>query len=334
MPLALLNTYLGLGKTSVAKPQPDAHRRVRCVVAACCAAAGILFSVGTYAEPIAYTAVDDKLARLDLSNGQLFPIGEFGSIGNTPFLDVEGMAFDSKATLYAVSDLTETLMRLQISSGEAQAIGGIFGLGLQNEGTGGVFNQLDFGLTFTCDDTLWLSSDSVGKLWRVDRGDGSTEFIGETGVSISGLAAYGDTLFGIGVGDDEGLYHIDTETGLASLIGRLQLGYSFYDAGLGFDGDGNLWAVLDFNPPPAGQPQVERVSEIVQINVDTGLASSPVPVQGDDSIEIETLAIAPTVCPNGPADPPIEVTTVGVPALALLMLLLAGFGAILVGRRL
>ena len=333
MPVALENTFLGRGKQPVARSFTDALKRVRQGVFAFSAAAGILLSSAAYADPIAYTAVDDELARLDLSNGQLFPIGEFGSISGTPFLDVEGMAFDSKGMLFGVSDLTETLMRLQIGSGEAQAVSGIYGLGLQNQGTGGDLNQLDFGLAFTCNGTLWLSSDSARKLWRVDPGEGSSTLIGETEAKISGLAAYGDRLFGIGVAEDEGLYEIDTETGLATLIGSLELGYNFYDAGLDFDADGNLWAVLDFNPPPAGQPQIERVSEIVRINVDTGIAGNPVRVQGDDSIEIESLAIAPAICPEGPSDPPIEVPTIGPSALALLMLLFASFGAVLIGRR-
>ncbi len=331
MPVALEILSLDGRQRSVESHSANASNRVRFVVS--CVAVAALCSGAAVAEPIAYTALDDKLARLDLATGQLFPVGEFGSISNTPFLDVEGMAFDSKGMLFAVSDTTETLMQVNIGSGRAAALSGIYGLGLQNQGTGGNLNQLDFGLAFTCTGDLYLSSDSVGKLWRVNQGDGSTSLIGSTGAKLSGLAAYGDELFGIGVGADEGLYSVDTDTGQATLIGRLQLGYTFYDAGLDFDADGNLWAVLDFNPPPAGQPQIERVSEIVQINVDTGVASAPTLVQGDDLIEIEALAIAPTTCPDGNGAPAVEVPVDGRGALGLLMLLIAGLGTVLLGRR-
>lgn len=321
----------GVVDATISGPGVNARNRVRFF--ASLISALVLHSTAAIAEPIAYTAVGDKLARLDLATGQLFPVGTFGSISNTPFLDVEGMAFDDKGRLYAVDDTTETLMIVNIGSGRAEALSGIYGLGLQNQGTGGNLNQLDFGLAFTCNGDLWLSSDSVGKLWRVNQGTGSTSLVGSTGPKISGLAAYGDKLYGIGVGDDEGLYRINTDSGQATLIGRLQLGYTFYDAGLDFDADGNLWAVLDFNPPPAGQPQVERVSEIVRLNVDTGAASAPTRVQGDNSIEIEALAIAPTACPDGNIEVAVEVPATGRGALGLMLLLIAGLGMALVGRR-
>jgi hypothetical protein len=181
-----------------------------------------------------------------------------------------------------------------------------------------------------------MSSDAVNKLWEIEQTTGAALEVGSTGVKISGLAAYDNQLYGLGVDEDEGLYRIDRETGAATLIGRTGLPYAFYDAGLDFDAEGNLWATLDFNPPPSGRTQDYRVSEIVQIDVETGLAGPPVLVQGPVTIEIESLAIAPTACVDGtpPVDPePIIVTTLDTARLALLAGLLALIGLVGLRRR-
>lgn len=301
-------------------------------------AAIFALSSSAVAEPLGYTAVGvqgDQLAEINLADGSLRVIGTTGGIGATPFADIEGMALDSKGRLFAVSDLAETLLRIDLASGAAQAVGPLFGLGLRGQGAG-PFNQLDVGLSFTCDGRLWMSSDAVNKLWEVDLFTGVAIAVGNTGAKISALAGYDNELYGLGVDEDEGLYRIDRETGAATLIGRTGLAYSYYDAGLDFDADGNLWATLDFNPPPSGRTEDFRVSEIVQIDVETGLAGPPVLVQGASTMEIEALALAPAACVDGtpPVDPqPIEVDSLDQRLQALLAALVLVIGLIAARRR-
>ena len=290
------------------------------------------------AEPFGYTAMGDQgdqLVQIDLATGELRTIGSFGGIGETPFADVEGMALDSKGRLFAISDLAETLLRVDISTGLANAVGPLFGLGLRGQGAG-QFNQLDVGLAFTCDGRLWMSSDAVNKLWEIDLLTGVALPVGETGKKISGLAGYDNDLYGIGVDEDEGLYRVDRETGVATLIGRTGLSASFHDAGLDFDADGKLWATLDYNIPPSGRPEDYRVSEIVQLDPDTGQVISVRPALGAVTIELESLAIAPAACVEGvpPEDPePIIVDTLQPRSLGLLALLLGLIGLTGLRRR-
>lgn len=299
---------------------------------------GVVAPFHLAAAPFAYSAMGDQgnqLIEIDLADGSIRPIGAFGAIGNIPLADVEGMALDSKGRLFAVSDVAETLLRIDVASGAATPVGQLYGLGLRGQGLG-PFNQLDVGLAFTCDGRLWMSSDAVSKLWEIEQTTGVAMEVGPTGAKISGLAAYDNQLYGLGVDEDEGLYRIDRETGAATLIGRTGLPYAFYDAGLDFDADGNLWASLDFNPPPSGRTQDYRVSEIVQIDVETGLAGTPIPVQGPLTIEIEALAMAPAACVEGipPVDPePINVTALDTPRLALLAAVLALIGLVGLRRR-
>lgn len=292
-------------KTIDSRSPADAHARATRLFAACLCA---LFAVSASAAPLGYTATGDQgeqLAEIDLATGSIRTIGSFGAIGATPFGDVEGMALDSKGRLFAVADVSENLLRIDVSNGAASSIGPLFGLGLRGQGAGPL-NQLDIGLAFTCDGRLWMSSDAVKKLWEVDLTTGVAMEVGTIGKKISGLAGRDNELYGIGVDEDEGLYRIDRDTAAATLIGRTGLGYAFYDAGLDFDADGNLWATLDFNPPPSGRTEDYRASEIIRIDRLTGQASDVRVVQGPVTIEVEALALAPAACIDGTPPPEIE----------------------------
>ena len=74
-------------------------------------------------------------------------------------------------------------------------VGGSSGLGETGQGT---FNVLDLGLSFTCDGKLWLSAGSTGSLWQVDPETAATTKVGNLGVTITGLTARGNQLFGAG----------------------------------------------------------------------------------------------------------------------------------------
>lgn len=267
------------------------------------------------AQTVAYVSSFNTLYRVDLASGQAAEVGPIG------FDDVEGLAFAPDGTLYGVSDGAEVLLRIDPANGHGTVVGG---LGLAGQGVG-QFNDLDFGLAFTCDGRLWLSSDTTGKLWQVDPSTGATTFKGSLGARITGLAGRGDALYGIGSQGDEALYRIDVASGAGAVIGRLG-STTFDDGGLDFDANGVLWGLFDFRPT-----QPNRSSDVARVDLGTGTATLVAKTLG----EAEGLAIAP---PGGcedrnPAAAGIPVPTAGAKALAALAALCALLGALALRRR-
>lgn len=265
-----------------------------------------LFAPAAGAGPVGYAATFDptsvdsyRLLHIDLDTGTTTAVGRIG------FFDVEGLAVAPEGTIYAVADGNKTLITINPFNGQGTAVGGQNGnLGLSGQGSG-QFDSLDFGLTFSCDGRLWLSSDTTDKLWSVNRNTGQATLVGALGAHISGLAANPQGIFGIGSTGDDGLYRIDVGTATATATAspsatRVGAGLGgqagSVDAGLDFDSSGVLWAILDHSPPENNRP-----SDIVQINPVTGVAtfiSTTLP-------EVEGLAIAPVQpcslpMPNGP----------------------------------
>ncbi len=293
------------------------HHIARRLALAC----AILFPVWTQAAPLAYVSSFDRLYRVDLGTGQQTLVGDFRLATNQPVFDVEGLAFSPDGFLYAVSDASEVLLRVDPATGIGTAIGN---LGLAGQGTGSG-NNLDFGLSFTCDGKLWLSAETAARLWEVDPATAATRNVGALGAKVTGLAGRGLELFGIGASGDERLYRIDTASGAATAIGSgLGAGIRFDDGGLDFDADGVLWAVLDYRPT-----QPNRASDLARINLDSGLATLTGGAIADDG---EGLAIAPPTCsPTGP--PPggfgaSNVPASDIPTQALLALLVAALGGL------
>jgi hypothetical protein len=264
-------------------------------------------ALAAHADPQGYASGFDTLYRIDLATAHATKVGAFGSIGTgsgaTPITDVEGLAFAPDGTLYGVSDALKILLRIDTASGRATVVGPL-NLAVPS---GGQFGNFDFGLAATCDGRLWLSSDVTRALWEVNTGNATTRLVGTTGAQISGLAAKGMDLYGVGVNGDESLYRIDTTTGLASAVGRIAPSLSFYDAGLDFDGSGKLWLTLDYLPPPSGQPAIFR-NDLAFVDVVTGAATIVGPITGAgsglDTVQMEGLAVAaPAACGAGGGGP-------------------------------
>lgn len=292
--------------------------------------AGLLLCLpaAAMAEPAGYAVGFDRLYRLDAGTGQASAVGPLG------FIDVEGLAFAPDGTLYGVADAgrvppgndqTDFLLRINTQTGAATAVGQLSGLaGL---GTG-AFGELDYGLAFTCDGRLWLSSDTTNQLWEVNPSNAVTRYVGNTGAAISGLAARGNTLYGVSIDGNEGLYRIDTNTGAASLIGLLGLPDRMFDAGLDFAANGDLWVTIDYLTPPQGIPPLRNdvarldpmTGRILEMRTVTGAGS------GIDTVQMEGFALAPPGgCGGGAVDepPPRPIPGPGplvLGALALLML--------------
>ena len=270
------------------------------------------------------------LYRIDLANGQSTLVGPIG------YLDVEGAALAPDGQLYAVADAgalcegacgsSDLLLRIDPATGAGALVGP---LGLAGQGSGG---NLDYGLAFTCDGALWLSSDTSGQLWQVDPSSGATTLRANLGAPVSGLAGFGDTLYGISVADDQALYRIDTGTGAAERIGALGLPLPFYDAGLDVDASGQLWATIDYFSPSDGLPPAER-NDIARIDRASGAAQLVAPVSGAGSgiftVQMEGLALAAGGgCAVPPSSAVVNVPVDRPPALLLLAGLLLGLAAL------
>ena len=267
----------------------------------------------------------DSLHRVTLSSGQATKIGEVrGGNNEAPYADLEGLAISPAGVLYGIDDASKTLVRIDTATGRALPVNGADG----NTGLPRNVN-LDFGLTFDCSGNLFASSDSKRSLYRINQATGLATVVGSEGslgAPITGLAAKGPTVYGIGSDGSENLYRIDTNIGRAILIGPLGSNLHFSDGGLDFDANGTLWGVADMsgtsvNPEP---------SILFRINVATGAAERvATTISG-----VESLAIVPPICtPTGPQEPLPAVPALDPRALALLALLIALIGAVGLRRR-
>lgn len=259
------------------------------------AAAPVGFSVNSDA------ANGDELHAIDLADGTATARGLVRS-GVETFLDVEGLAFDSGGTLWAVDDQSRSLFPVSTGNGvvDLDEVRSITGLGATSGN--------DFGMTFTCDNQLYVSSVAARALYRLATTGAATQ-IGPLAENISALAAYGNParLYGLsngitennGAPDSRSLYEIDPATGGLTLIGALGPAVAEYaQAGLSFDADGNLWAITDRRINGQDQP-----SEILRIDRETGAAT----VVATTDTGFESLAVAPPAgCAAAPGPTPAD----------------------------
>jgi hypothetical protein len=295
--------------------------------AARAACLSLLFvSTSVLADPFGYVVNSDgpdfdtvdSLYRVNLATGQATRIGPVG------FADVEGLAISPTGVLYGVDDGSKTLITINTQTGAGTAVAGRRGnLGLSGQGVG-TFDSLDFGLAFTCDGALWVSSDSTNRVWHVDPATGVASGVINVGHPISGLAG-GVDLFGVtGERSPATLTEIDTQEGMSiKVIGGLGSNLQFDDVGLDFDADGMLWAVVDYTQQGSEQP-----SDIFRVSARNGAAS----LIAQTIPGVESLAIAPPTCTNGQQQASVIVPTLSARSLAGLALVLLLFGVWFVRR--
>jgi hypothetical protein len=251
-------------------------------------------SASAMASTVAYSVNSDGgdiLYQIDLESGTVIPLGVKLS-GNS---DIEGLAIDNDSNLWGVDEDKFTMFRLNPATG-----GKVNGTELPILGINS-FNANDFGLTFSCDGTLYASSVTLQTLYTIDDA-GIATIVGELhdlGVNISAIAAYGrepTRIFGLGNGlvspddsveDNRTLYEIDPELGTATPIGTGIGGAvaAYHQAGLSFDASGKLWAITD-------RSALGLTSEIISIDVNSGIAT----VESDTGnvlMGFESLAAAP-----------------------------------------
>lgn len=274
------------------------------------------------AAPLAYGVSFDTLYQIDLGTGTTTRIGTIG------FNDVEGLAIGPDGSLYGVSDASKTLILIDKRTGRGVAVGGLVGnTGLTGQGSG-QFDAMDFGLTFSCDGRLWLSSDATRKFWELNPATGAARYVGYLSVQMTGLGARNDGVYGFGSGGDESLYKIDLATGEAHVRGSLHNGSQIADGGLDADETGQLWGVLDYRPPEDNKP-----SDIVKIDHLTGLSTKVATTLPEmEGLAISTVrACGEDPAPRGPN--PISIPSLQALGLGLLAGLLTLFGVLTLERR-
>jgi len=290
-----------------------------------------LFAASANGAPMAFSInsdsgdllTADSLYRIDLATGTGQRMGELFT-GIETRRDTEGLAVDPLGVLWGIDDDSRTLFQINKENGTIK-----FGEEIPFSGfpAGG---GNDFGMTFSCDNSLYVTSVVTGTLYELDLDAGSKEAIGAMGVNISAIAAIGNPtkLYGLGNGllgngemDSPNLYSIDLDTGLATSIGPLgaEAG-DYHQGGLTFDSDGTLWAITDRSGIDS------KTSQILRIDVNTGTATL---VSSTSEIGFESLAIGPpTACNNDQVNvdqyPRIPTLSPAGRLLAIFALLLAG----------
>lgn len=296
------------------------------VVSATAAAAPVGYSINSDSG----SGDADGLYRIDLATGSETRIGTVQSNFVTR-IDVEGLAFAPDGTLFGVDD--ENLSLFPINTDNAVVIStsevSITGLPAQRN---------DFGMTFACDDNLYVTSVANQALYRMNLG-GMAQIIGaegSLGVNISALAAHGNPvrLYGLGNGidsqgnaDSPNLYEIDVLTGVATLIGPLGAPAGDYnEAGLAFDDAGQLWAITD-------RRMLALPSQVMKINPETGAASDVrnTVEEGFESLAITVPGGCNTTGSNGVTDY-ANVPTLSTFSLLLVSLLLLFTGLVAIRR--
>jgi hypothetical protein len=293
-----------------------------------------LSATGIRAETIAYGEAFDTLYRFGLDSHVAVEVGPAGYLGGQLIGNISGLSFSGDEELYAVAGGLNALTRINPTTGAATLVGS---LGLAGQGDPQRSDALDLGMTFDCDDTLWLVSAYAGKLWKVDQATGATTLVGATGHTITGLVARGNALYGAGGKGDNNFYRVSMQTGEARLVGSFGPAASGWinSVSMSFDDNGTLWAVLNYVPPAPGSTTVQDWSDLATIDPNTGEVTIIGPITGPESLRqvgMKGFAIGPPRCVAGAT--PVASAPVGTPPwLLLLAVALTGLAGVAIRRK-
>ena len=204
----------------------------------------------------------DHLWMLDLDSRLLTDIGPVG------YSSVEALAFAPDGTLYGIDDLQEELITIDLRTGAGKPVGAL----------GQAVN--DPGLAFDILGRLWMVDDGTWDFYRVNPSSGHATRIGSLGQPVTGLAARGITLFGLGGDFTNNLVTINTATGAATPVGSLGT-VTVDNGGLSFDADGTLWGISNTSPNDT------------LFTIDTGTGAATVMGTTTGATGVENLAIPP-----------------------------------------
>lgn len=294
-----------------------------------CLIAAVLFSAPfspAMAQTVGYGVAYDELYRIDLNTRVATYVGTAGDYAGTPLAALTGLSYGPGNELYAIAGNRKSLVRIDRSNGSASFVGD-FGLSGQGQGQ---FNALDLSMTYGCDGSFWMTSAITRDLWRVNAQTAVITRVGSTGKQITGLAMRNGVLYGTGVGADQGLFRIDTQSAAATRVGTFPGSIPWIDPS--FDATGTLWAAFSYNPPFN-----REWSDLARINAADGTATNLGPITGPERLRylsIKGLAVAPTSCvpenPDGGSSEPSVLPVQSSWALLMLMLglLVAGISGV------
>ncbi|MGH8091537.1 MAG: hypothetical protein ACREO6_08805, partial [Rudaea sp.] len=133
------------------------------------------------------------------------------------------------------------------------------------------------------------------------------------------------------------LYSIDPVKVTATLVGSYQSAKYITTASPAFDTSGQLWAILDYVPPQQGNASIADLSDLAKLSVASGALTNlgnitpPAPVDTNSptygnlyQIGLKGLAIPSGVCAAATTAPTPALSTRGIAALIVLMLLFGG----------
>jgi len=298
----------------------------------CTIAAGLLAVVAVSAArtaAAAYGAAYDTIYEIDLGQHAASTVGTAGRYANQTIANLSGLTTMPDGTLLAIAGTVKALVRIDPANGQATPVG-LLGI----NGGSGQFDALDLGMTSSCQGTLYLTSGVLHTLYTVDPSSASVSPIGDTGVALSGLAERGGVLYGAGAKGDNTLYRIDPKTGATTTIGSFGSEATKWinSVSLSFDGDGTLWAVLNYVPPQSGSTSVPDWADLARIDPKTGALHMVGPVTGPASLRqmgMKGFTTGPTPCLAPAASAPNAAPVDSTWALGLL-----GLGLVaLAGRR-
>jgi len=280
----------------------------------------------SFAAVMAYSVADDNfempdhLVQIDLATGEYQSMGQIAD----PYIALEGLAISANGTLYGADDNTKTLVQINPNEGRAFPVANAN----QNLGFGSIPDSYDFGMSFACDNNLYMVVKHTQELYQVNTVTGAATLIGNTGHNFTSLAAWGDELFAVASGDFN-LYRVNANTAEATLVGSLgDLGgdIELAGSGLAFDETGDLWMAVN---PRLSEPLNPFPSRIFSINTDTGQAD----LISETLVGIESLAIAgPGGC-DAPRGTPVQVPSGGLLTQTLLLLMMLGVAALFLRRQ-
>ncbi|HZP65944.1 MAG TPA: hypothetical protein VFB32_06510 [Rudaea sp.] len=283
-----------------------------------------LFSGGVFAaDLVGYSESFDTLVSVNLTTRKATELGAAGYFGQQRVANVEGLSMSPDGNLYAVSDALKVLVRINPANGAASLVGPLNLAGESNPSA-----QLDFGMTFTCDGSLWLSAGD-GNFWQVDPSTGATTLIGNMGVKVTGLASSGETIYAAGSQGNNQLYTVDPGSAHVTAIGAYGTTNYITTTSPAFDATGKLWAILGYIPP--NTTNFPQQSDLANLDTAKGTLTNHGGISVPQDLEtnyfgnLRGFAISPPACVlRRPTDATPAVSGRGLALLIGLVMLVAG----------
>ncbi len=153
----------------------------------------------SFAAVMAYSVADDNfempdhLVQIDLETGDYVSMGQIAD----PYIALEGLAMSADGILYGADDNTKTLVQIIPSEARAFPVANAN----QNFGFGSIPESYDFGMSFACDNKLYMVVKHTQELYEVNATTGEATLIGNTAHNFTSLASWGDELYSIASGE-------------------------------------------------------------------------------------------------------------------------------------